>query len=148
LTPRANQPAPGVRISLQVELAKDTAVDGSVLHAKGATKDEPVETAAHLTQHELNSYANDNALQEVCTHPNRTPSTHVASPRSLQIRYFTATSPTGVVVRVEITAYMRLPAAQCRAPIIKFETTAGQIHLEGSALECARTLHLRPTASV
>ena len=53
----------------------------------------------------------------------------------VQLRYFTATSPTNVLVRVKINAYMRIPAGQCRAPIIKFETSAGQIHLEGTALE-------------
>lgn len=102
---------------LAAELAKDTEVEGpsDTLSKKGSSN--PVLVGTSLQSSELTSYANEAALQE--------------------LRYFDAVSPTGTSVRVQIQAYMRIPAGQCREPIVKFVTPVGSIHVEGTALECA-----------
>lgn len=54
-----------------------------------------------------------------------------------ELRYFTATSPTGTLVKLTVSAFMRLPAQQCLPPIVKLITSVGAVHIEGSTLEFA-----------
>ena len=99
-----------------IEASKETAVSSSgIMTIKGSNN--PVEVAESLTPTALTSYLPDSAFE--------------------QLRYFTATSPTGAKVQLRVEAFMRLPAAQCLPPIVKLVTPVGSIHIEGSNLEFA-----------
>ena len=51
-----------------------------------------------------------------------------------ELRFFEATSETGASIRLAVNGFMRLPAQQCRPPVVKLLTPAGTVIVEGDQL--------------
>ena len=86
--------------------------DSGILNVKGTNF--PVKVASASFAAPLTSYLPDKAFES--------------------LKHFTATSALGSTVHVAVQGFMRIPAARCRPPIIKFITPVGTILLEGTEL--------------